>query len=915
MADIFELRGSIDVDTTQLLEGLREADSAVNNAGDKLEKAGSKSKLFSAGMAAVGTGITAAAGFIVGGVKSVDDYQRALNDLTAKTGTSADQQKEFGEAIKGVYGDNFGESFEEVGESVALVTQHLGLTGDELKKVTEYAIGFGDTFDTDVSDSTKAAKSMMDTFGVSAEQAYNLLTQGAQQGLNANGDLADVIQEYSVQFGKMGFTADDMFNMMKAGADSGAFSMDILNDGIKEFAIRAVDGSNTTIDGFTSLGLNATDVSAKMAAGGDTAKGAFQQVVTALAGIKDPIEQNRIGVELFGTKFEDLGPKAITALASAKTGIDSTIQAAQKINEINYNSFGQALTGIGRQIQTGILVPLGEAALPMLNKFSQWFATEGVPKIKEFADMIQAHMPQIEAAITIVFNVLMTVFTLVINNINIIIPLLGVFGAAFGALKIASAIQTAITAFTAFKTALVAGQGAMAAFNLVCSANPVSLIIIGITALIAIFVVLYNKCEWFRDGVNAVWEGIKSAFNGFITFIEPLWNGLWEGFKIYVTNFIDFYKTIWEGMKFIFSAVIDAIAIGWNAFIEGIKIAWQGVQVVWDTVCKAFTAIITPIISGIKTLWDNFVSGLKIIWEGMKASWNVLCQALKTIIDPIMVAIKFLWDSFANGVKIVWEGLKSAWDILCKALKAVIEPIIQGIKFLWESYANGLKIVWNALQTAWNVLCNALKSIITPIIASIQALWEGFKNVFNNVCSAISSAWTTFTGGVSSVWKSVCSGVVSAWEGIKAPFQKVVDWIGGLWEGIKAKFKLPHFNVSGSLNPLKWGEEGTPSIGVDWYAKGGIMTEPTMFGTNNGRAMVGGEAGPEAILPLNSLFTNVRDIIKSELENINANNKEVTEKQPIFITVPVELDGSEIARVTAPYISEEIAFNGTKGRC
>lgn len=300
MADVFNLSGSIELNIQELLQGLQQADHAVEQTSQSISKAGEHSKLFSGAMTAVGTATAAAGGFIVAGVKSVDDYQKALNDLSAKTGTGAEKQKEFGEVIKSVYGDNFGESFESVGESVSSVTQNLGLTGDELKKVTEYAIGYGDTFDTDVGESTKAAKSLMDNFGISAEQAYNLLTQGAQQGLNANGDLADVVSEYPVQFAKLGLSADDMFNMMKAGADSGAFSMDILSDGMKEFSIRAIDGSKTTTDGFTSLGLSAEETSAKMAAGGDGAKEAFQQVVTALAGVKDPLEQNRIGVELFG---------------------------------------------------------------------------------------------------------------------------------------------------------------------------------------------------------------------------------------------------------------------------------------------------------------------------------------------------------------------------------------------------------------------------------------------------------------------------------------------------------------------------------------------------------------------------------------------------------------------------------------
>lgn len=915
MADVFNLSGSIELNIQELLRGLQQADQAVERTGESISKAGEHSKLLTGAMGAVGTATAAAGGFIIAGVKSVDDYQKALNDLSAKTGTGTEKQKEFGDVIKSVYGDNFGESFETVGQSVSAVTQNLGLTGDELKKVTEYAIGYGDTFDTDVADSSRAAKSLMDNFGISAEQAYNLLTQGAQNGLNANGDLADVVQEYPVQFAKLGLSADDMFNMMKSGADSGAFSMDILSDGMKEFALRAVDGSKTTTDGFKSIGLNADEMSAQFAKGGDSAKGAFTQVMAALSQVKDPLEQNRIGVELFGTKWEDLGPKAVTALASTKGAMDSTVQSAQKLNEIKYNSFGEAITGIGRQIQTGILLPLGEAALPMLTKFSQWFATEGVPKIKAFADMIQAHMPQIEAVVTTVFTALMTGFTFIVNNLDIIIPLIGVFGAAFAALKVAAVIQAAVTAFTAFRTAIVAGQGVMAAFNLICAANPISLIVIAVAAVIAILIVLYQRCDGFRAAVNGLWEGIKAMFTAFIAFITPLWNALWEGIKGIVTNFSGFFKGLWEGIKAIFSTVLDALKIVWGLFWEGLKIYITVWLTFYKTVWEGLKIIFSAVIDAVKIVWTAFISFLTLAWQGFQIVWNTVSEALKAIITPIIDAIKVLWDNFLNGLKILWDALKTAWDVLCQALKSIIDPIIAGIKILWDTLAAGLQVIMTVIQTAWNTLCQALKSIITPIIAGIQALWEGFKSAFDTVCGAVSSAWSTFTGGVTSTWNSVVEGVKSAWEGIKAPFEAVVNWIGGLWEGIKSSFKLPHFSMSGSLNPLKWAEEGTPSIGVDWYAKGGIMTGPTMFGMNGGNAMVGGEAGAEAILPLDSLYTNVRDIIANEVSKLNLNSTtQAVQRQPILINSTIELDGQEVGRATATYVSEEMAFNDGKER-
>ena len=86
---------------------------------------------------------------------------------------------------------------------------------------------------------------MMKQFGVTSDEAFNLIAQGAQNGLDKNGNLLDSINEYSVHFKQLGFDAEDMFNMFSNGAKAGVFDVDKLGDAVKEFGIRCKDGSNT----------------------------------------------------------------------------------------------------------------------------------------------------------------------------------------------------------------------------------------------------------------------------------------------------------------------------------------------------------------------------------------------------------------------------------------------------------------------------------------------------------------------------------------------------------------------------------------------------------------------------------------------------------------------------------------------
>nr|WP_241394478.1 phage tail tape measure protein [Clostridium beijerinckii] len=281
-----------------------------------------------------------------------------------------------------IYNDNFGENFEDIGEALKAVGEQTGYTGDGLKEITENAIALRDTFGYEVNESVRSASTLMKQFGIDGDQAFNLISQGKQGGLDFSGEMLDSINEYSVQFKKLGLNAEDMFNVFSAGSQEGAFNLDKVGDAVKEFSIRAVDGSKTTQDGFTQLGFDTNALSAKFSQGGDTAKNAFEDVITALSSMKDPLKQSQVGVELFGTQFEDLGINVIESLGNVDGEISQTYDALSSIKNIKYNDIGNAFQGIKRQLQTSILIPISDAVLPRLNDFSNWFKTK-MPGVKD----------------------------------------------------------------------------------------------------------------------------------------------------------------------------------------------------------------------------------------------------------------------------------------------------------------------------------------------------------------------------------------------------------------------------------------------------------------------------------------------------------------------------------------------------
>ena len=362
--------GSVIFDILFNTDGLQEQlDEIKNNTNKKLgqigESTSSFAKISAAAFAAVGTAAVAMGTKAVMGAVDID---KAMNDISASTGIAVDQLDGYEDTLKSIYANNYGDSFEDIGGAISTVVQQMGeLDQASLQSITESAFALRDTFGYDVSESVRAANTMMTQFGIDGETAMGLIAKGAQNGLDFSGELLDSISEYSVQFAKVGLSADDMFKIMEKGAETGAFNLDKVGDAVKEMSIRVVDGSATTAEGFAAIGLDADEMAAKFAAGGDTAREAFSQTISALAAMDDPLQQNIAGTNLFGTMWEDLGPDVVTQLASIGDEAYATADDMETLKAVKYDDLGSMLEGLGRTLEV-LLIPLGEALIPMLSE-------------------------------------------------------------------------------------------------------------------------------------------------------------------------------------------------------------------------------------------------------------------------------------------------------------------------------------------------------------------------------------------------------------------------------------------------------------------------------------------------------------------------------------------------------------------
>lgn len=334
----------------------QEAQSALSGVGSNVKG------LVAGATAGLGLGMV---------VSDVSAYQQAVGQAKAMTGAMGEDWQNIESAIRAVYTSGFSTDMLDAAQIVGQVRQIMGDLGGDLQNVSRDAVILRDTFEVDIVESTRAAKVMMEQFGITGEQAYTLIAQAIQKGANKNGDLLDSINEYSVQYKKLGYTSEEMIGTFVAGAETGVWSVDKIGDAIKELSISSIDGSKTTIEAFDAIGLDADIMSQRLAKGGDEAKKAFKETVNALKAVEDPVARNQAGVGLFATMWEDLGEKAIFAMAETDNSLNMNANTLDDISKNKLNNASAAFAQLGRTIEVQFIAPLAEKATPVIQGINE----------------------------------------------------------------------------------------------------------------------------------------------------------------------------------------------------------------------------------------------------------------------------------------------------------------------------------------------------------------------------------------------------------------------------------------------------------------------------------------------------------------------------------------------------------------
>jgi len=351
--------------------------------------------------------IPIAGGIILAGVAigkaikgAIDDglsVEKRVDNLQALTGISEADALRISRAAGEAYANNFGESIESNMDATRLALQFRILdptaTTRDAQLVVQGLAGISNVLKEDVRPTAQAVTQLLSTgMAKNALAAYDLIAAGARNGLNRNEDLLDTLTEYPALFQRLGLSGEEALGLINQGMRAGARNSDLAADALKEFQIRATDASVASAAGFEALGMNAAEMTNKIAAGGAGAREGLAQVLTALNEMEPGVARNNAAVALFGTQAEDLGEALFAMdLSSAVEQLGGVTGAAQRMFDTLASNDASKIEQAQRSIEVaadGIKGALAGAFADPLADAADWISKNRGPVLQFFSDLV-----------------------------------------------------------------------------------------------------------------------------------------------------------------------------------------------------------------------------------------------------------------------------------------------------------------------------------------------------------------------------------------------------------------------------------------------------------------------------------------------------------------------------------------------
>lgn len=784
-------------------------------------------------------------------VKTTSDFDTAMSNVKAVSGATGeeftklrDKAQEMGSTTQ----FNATQAAEAMGY-MAMAGWNTSQIIDGLPGIMYAAAASGEDLAT-VSD---IITDSMTAFGLKAADAAHFADVLAQASNASNTDIAMLGESFKYVAplaGALGYSAEDTSIALGLMANAG---------------IKGSQGGTALRAALTRLVKPTSDMAAMMEEYGieltnsDGSMKSLSQVMEMLRdklGGLDEATQAQAAATLFGQE----AMSGMLAIINTSDGDFDTLANAI------YNADGAAeqmaatmtdnLEGKIEQLMgalEGVAIQLGDILIPIITDVVQW--------LNKWVDKFAGLSEGTQKTILVIAGLAAAIGPTLIGIGNMITAV-GKIGGAFDKAQLLMGKFKDMQALAAVKTKLLAG--AQAALNFVMSLNPITLVILGIVALVAAFVVLWNKCEWFREFWINLWEGMKEAAGKLwewlqeagkncVEWLVSTWDGIKEWWSGLWTWLKQAPQQLWDWMTNLFSNVWESMKAGWESFKTGLQEMWTGIKDWFGELWEGITGVFSEALGWVTETFSGSFDGIKQIWEGVQqyftGAWEVIKNIFAGALLILLDLITLDFDQMKSDIANIWENIKNGFSLMWEGISNIFSGYLTAIKEFWITIWEFVKTkaveIWNAIVQFFKDTWNNITTGFTEWLENVKKWWS---DTWDNVTTKCKETWNKLTTFLSESWTNIGNKITESWANFKSTIvnkgTEIKNWITTTWNNIIAWFKkLPsQLRQIGSdmFTKMKDGVTSTIS-GVTSAVKNGIQNAINFLTALPGQAVTWGK--------------------------------------------------------------------------
>ena len=677
-------------------------------------------------------------------IQAWKDFDSGTDIIIAKTGASGESAKELEDIYKNVASQVVA-SNDEIGTAVGEVSTRFGVSGNQLDGLSTKFLKFAKLNGTDVNASIDNTQKALSAFGLGAEDAGHVLDVfnkvGQDTGVSMDKLMSGLIQN-GTAFQEMGLNIEDSVALMGQMEKSGA-------------------NSETVMNGLRKALKNATEQGIPM-------NEALANLEDSIVNNKDETEGLQKAYDLFGKSGDQifgalkngtLSFKEITgASGDFKDSVDKTFENTQDAPE----KFDLAIQNIKTQMADLV------------------------------DNIMEKYAPQIDTAFETIGKVVDGVFKGLNASIDFFVKYGDVIVTTLGAMV------AGVSAYVAYSTALKVMEGGWMALtvaqklatagqwalNTAMSANPIGLIVAGVMALVAGFIILWKRSKKFRNFWKKLWKEIKKFAMPVIKTIVTVFTTAWDLIQKAWSTAISFFKKIWNGIKKVFTGVVSYFSKLFSGAVKAIKTVVNGLISFFSGVWESIKAVFVDVVTFYSGLFSGAVKAIKTAWSTVTSFFSGIWTNIKTVFAGVKTWFADKFGSAWTAIKEKFSGWSAYWSGLWTKLKE---------KFTGMGEKIG-KAMAGAVKGAMNKVISKIESVINKGIGFInKAIKLANKLPGVNVSTLKTIKLSRLAqGGV------LKRGQVGVLEGSGAeavvPLEKNTQWIRRVAESMRTEFGMAQRN-------------------------------------------------------------------------------------------------------------------------